>query len=403
MKSKIKIKNFYYGLLLIYIMNEVFSETQLINISAMASILAIIRYSILAVLIISIFLKNVGIGKNIFFPFFIMCLFLVFNLFFMGSGISFIPIILFTIVLKDYSLQKIFKWSLYALIFSHLFIIACTYLGILNDNIETRYLSSDSSGIFSGMYYRHDMGFLIHNQIPLFFLIIYFYIIAYKRSNITIVENIIYMIFNCFIFKMCGARVVFILVFITYIGFYFIKLSKNIRMRNTTIPWHLIYPVLTAASFIVFLGYNSRSKFWNFLNAIFNNRIKFANEAINNYGISFFGAGKNLTGNTVGNGYISITLINGIIVFIIVIGIWTYLTYLAEKKNNRYLILVLFMLAIENLINTHLGSFKLIPFFCILTNIKDPFLSEKFNGYLLLKKKRKYEKYWLTSQSRKEL
>ena len=86
-------------------------------------------------------------------------------------------------------------------------------------------------------------------------------------------------------------------------------------------------------------------------------------------------------------GFLNTMLINGVIVCVLLIGIWTYITWIAEKKNNRYLVFILVILAFENLINTHLESFKLIPLFCILVNPNDPFLDTSFNEKIIKKQK----------------
>ena len=53
------------------------------------------------------------------------------------------------------------------------------------------------------------------------------------------------------------------------------------------------------------------------------------------------------------------------------------LLFLAVKNNNRYLTLTLVMIAVENLINPHLGSYLFIPFLCILVNKKDLLVTNK--------------------------
>jgi hypothetical protein len=122
------------------------------------------------------------------------------------------------------------------------------------------------------------------------------------------------------------------------------------------------------------------------MDMIFNNRIRMASEAFRFYGVGLIGAGSkavlynsaSLINVTLDNGYINVLIGDGLIIFLFILGIWTYITFIAEKQRNKYLLLVLCLMALENLINTHLGSFKLIPFFCILANPDDPFLKQAY-------------------------
>ena len=139
------------------------------------------------------------------------------------------------------------------------------------------------------------------------------------------------------------------------------------------------------------------------LNLFFNNRLRFAKEAIDFYGINILGAGKFagtynstvLAENNVDNGYIALFLQNGIVIACIVIGFWMYLTYVAAKKGNAYLTLALVVLAVENLLNSYLGSYKVLPFFCILLNQQDPFVEGEIM-YHVHRKKLKHKRVKLT-------
>lgn len=386
MVNKVKLSKIYYVLLIIFIINDVFSESQLVNFSGISVMLTVVRYLDLGILVVAIFYRNMNVKKNIIMLFGIISIFIIFNLLIEGSGLSLLPILLFTLMSRDYSLEKIFKITIVSLLAAHLLVIMCTWGGLLEDNIGSRYIGYSSS-LLGGHYQRHSMGFLVHNQIPLFFMIIYFYIILYKRENIKFIENIFFVVSNYFIFSLFGARIVFILVFVVFGGYYVIKIANKFDLKIFSVPWHLSYPILAFFSYVVFFKYDENNRMWVKLNLFFNNRIEFAHKALKHYGIKLIGSGKNLVGNTVDNGYLNTMLINGVIVCVLLIGIWTYITWIAEKKNNRYLVFILVILAFENLINTHLESFKLIPLFCILVNPNDPFLDTSFNEKIIKKQK----------------
>ena len=397
--GKIKYCHFYYTLLVLYILNQVLSESQFVNLSIMAKLLFAARYAILGALFVLLVFQNIQIKRWLVVLLAILLLFVCLNLFFADGGLSYIPIVLFVIGAKNCSSEKIFRYTIWTLVISHIFIILCAKIGILEDTIDFRFIGEYTGNLFGGAYYRHNAGFLVHNQIALAYFILYLYIIVYKRENLKLFENIFYMLLNYAVFHFFGSRIVFLLTFFACALFYVIKLLKHwwAWPHPRHAYWFWIYPVLTAVSLGTALAYNPSSRLWLALDMIFNNRIRLANEAIRFYGISIIGAGKNaglynsatLANNTVDNGYIATLISGGIVVTVILIGIWTFLTYLAEKKHNKYLVLVLVMIAIENLVNTHIGSFKLLPFFCILINPEEPFLQEDFAGKLLLNKKNK--------------
>lgn len=390
--KKIRFERLYYILLVLYIFNQVFSESHFVDFWGMALVLTFVRYLVLVILVIIIISKNIKIKKQIAIISILMLTFIISNMVFAGGGISYIPIFLFAIASKNFSLDKIFKYTIYSIIYSHLMVILATKVGILQDTVDFRYVGKFTGSVLSGAYYRHDMGFLVHNQIALAYMIVYLYIIAYKRENIKFYENVLLMILNYIIFCLFGSRIVFLLTMLVCILFYVLKAfgKKNSRIKYF---WTMSYIVCACVSLTFTLAYKSENQWWKIVDMIFNNRISQANEAIKYFGVGILGAGKNaglyssISSNafTIDNGYICIMISEGVGILLILIGIWTYLIYLAEKHNNKYMVLVLVILALENIINTHLGSFKLIPFFCILLNENDDFLCDKFNGNFRLR------------------
>ena len=193
------------------------------------------------------------------------------------------------------------------------------------------------------------------------------------------------MALNYVVFKYFGSRVVFILMFLAIASYYLIKIHKDHRKKKIPPLLTFIYFIAAALSVVSACLYKNNS-LWNKMDMIFNNRIRMASEAFRFYGVGLIGAGSkavlynsaSLINVTLDNGYINVLIGDGLIIFLFILGMWTYITFIAEKQRNKYLLLVLCLMALENLINTHLGSFKLIPFFCILANPDDPFLKQAY-------------------------
>ncbi len=381
---KIRNETIYYLLLIIYIFNQVLSESQYIKMPTISLVLVVVRYFVLVTLIIYIF-EKMKISSRWVLLFGIFILFSLLNLILVDGGISYFAIILFSISSRNCSLEKIFRYTLYSLIGSHLFVVLSACIGILNDNVEFRYIGKFSGSVLSGAYYRHSMGFLVHNQVPVVCLIIYLYIIILKRNRIKITESIAFLALNYIVFKYFGSRVVFILMFLAIASYYLIKIHKDHRKKKILPFLTFIYLIAAALSVVSACLYKD-NVLWNKVDMIFNNRIRMAGEAFRFYGVGLIGSGSkavlynsaSLINVTLDNGYINVLIGDGLIIFLFILGMWTYITFIAEKHRNKYLLLVLCLMALENLINTHLGSFKLIPFFCILANPDDPFLRQAY-------------------------
>lgn len=381
---KVRKETIYCSLLVMYIFNQVLSESQYINIPTSSLVLAAVRYFVLVALTIYIFEQN-KICKRWVFLFGPFILFSLLNLILVDGGISYLVIILFVVASKNCSLEKIFRYTLYALIASHLFVVLSACIGILNDNIDFRYVGKFSGSVLSGAYYRHSMGFLVHNQVPIVCLIIYLYVIVLKRNRIKKTESVAFLVLNYVVFKYFGSRVVFLLMPLAIASYYLIKMNKNVRLKKITPFLSFIYLVAAVSSIIAAYCYKDNN-LWSKIDMIFNNRIRMSSEALRFYGIGLIGSGRksvlyssdSLLNVTLDNGYINVLIGDGIVVFLILIAIWTFITFIAKKKKNNYLLLVLCLIAVENLINAHLGSFKLIPFFCILANPNDPFLNQSY-------------------------
>ncbi len=400
---KLKTEGIFLILYVLYIINQILSESQFINIDVMDQLLTLSRYAILGLLIMFIISKNKMHGKRKIVLILVLAFFLIINLIFKNGGLSYLPIVLFVLATQDLSVQKIWTITIWTLSLMTIFVMLCAKLGIVKDMINLRYIGDNTGAFFSGSYVRHNMGFLVHNQIALTFLIIYLLIIAYKRDKIRWYENLLFMVLNFIVFNYFGSRIVFIITVLTCVAFYAIKFLKKSTLRNLANIWMLSYPLLAIASFGVALTYNSSNQISLMLNLFFNNRLRFAKEAIDFYGINILGAGKFagtynstvLAENNVDNGYIALFLQNGIVIACIVIGFWMYLTYVAAKKGNAYLTLALVVLAVENLLNSYLGSYKVLPFFCILLNQQDPFVEGEIM-YHVHRKKLKHKRVKLT-------
>ena len=382
----------------LYILTNVFIESELADLGPMGKILRLLKYMGILFVILSCYndakldIKRTKIiGILIFISLINM---IVFN---GGTAIVEIAIIIGCFAMIRDNLKDIFKWSIYNLTVGHIIIMLLSFVGILEDHITTRWVGSYMGSFFGGEYIRHQMGFLASNQIPLTLMIVYIMFIAYKKEKITIKEQLLFLILNMCCFISFGARVSFLLIIGAFFVYCILRISDKF-FPNWTIKTNFIwilYPFCMMISVILGYFYNSGSNLWLLLNDIFYNRIRWAHAGLKHYGLSILGYGLKAgqaTGtngeNLVDNGYVLILLQRGIILTIMVIVMWSYLTYIAER--DKYMVLSLILIAVASLIDNHLISYKMIPFYCTFISGQDEI---KNKGRMLLDKYKFVFKY----------
>ena len=384
----------------LYILTNVFIESELADLGPMGKILRLLKYMGILFVILSCYndakldIKRTKIiGILIFISLINM---IVFN---GGTAIVEIAIIIGCFAMIRDNLKDIFKWSIYNLTVGHIIIMLLSFVGILEDHITTRWVGSYMGSFFGGEYIRHQMGFLASNQIPLTLMIVYIMFIAYKKEKITIKEQLLFLILNMCCFISFGARVSFLLIIGAFFVYCILRISDKF-FPNWTIKTNFIwilYPFCMMISVILGYFYNSGSNLWLLLNDIFYNRIRWAHAGLKHYGLSILvyglkaGQATGTNGeNLVDNGYVLILLQRGIILTIMVIVMWSYLTYIAEKNRDKYMVLSLILIAVASLIDNHLISYKMIPFYCTFISGQDEI---KNKGRMLLDKYKFVFKY----------
>lgn len=378
---KIKRQDIFYILVILYMLNQVFSESQLIEHSTINILLKLSRFIIIVMFTFYASFNNFMCKKKQFLILFFLIISMMVNMLLFEGGNALFAIIMVTWASRGCSLVKIYKSCILSLFFGYLFICGLCMFGLLEDVVSVRYIGDYLGGLFSGKYLRHSMGFLVHNQIPTTFAILCLLLIIMKKNEISIIETAVILIFNALLFPYFGSRIVFVLINLTFVIYWIMKMFLKLTEKHLYVLKnkyeYFIYPVFSILSFILVLAYNQNNRFMASLNLLFNNRLSMAKYALQNYGFTLFGLGKeagtynDLINNTVDNGYILLFIQRGIIISIIVILLYSYLSGIAARKHNIYLQLALVVLAAENMINSHLLTYKLIPLYCILFNSKD--------------------------------
>ena len=257
-------------------------------------------------------------------------------------------------------------------------------IGLLPDNIDVRWLGNQTGAFFQGEYVRHAFGFLNSNQIPLIFMILLFMYVGIRGKRFTVVETIVAVLINSLIFSYCGSRISFVLVFVFLVCFWIVRIySLKVKSRfNWLVVGYAAYPLAFLISLIGSYAYRAGNSFWVAVDLVLNNRLSLANKLLAVYPVSLLGYGKfagtysGLGNATADNGYVLLFLQTGILISVMVLILHEYIMHICIKKKCTSLVICLIFIAIENLINAHMPSYKLIPLYCILANCDDSFFDE---------------------------
>lgn len=381
----LKKDNLFFLLSHVFIYLQVFSESQLNSIPSIGRPLMILRYGILVALFAYILSDKISGKKNILINSLIFLFVVLSNTFLVSGGTSILSLFLIVWASKGKSLDRIFRNTIIDLLISHFFIALLCSRGILNDDVNTRWLGNYAGAFFSGESVRHSMGFLVHNQIPTTFLLVTLLYIVYRSDLLTLTETAVLIVVNVILYVYFGSRTTLLLVIVSLMVYWLIRSKRKlfgITKRNyATKSGYWVYPILCLGSFILTLAYNNKNRLLSYLNLFFNNRLTMGHQALAEYGVSLIGYGNEagtystLANATVDNGYILVYLQRGIIILVAVLVLYELLISIALKQKNMYLIMILVFLAFENTINAHLFTYKLIPLYCILLNREDMMLT----------------------------
>ena len=384
------------GLYVLYIVNQILSASQFTNLESVNVLLTYSRYALFVLItlfaILHVCKKNASKTK-----FFLIVALLaagLMNMLFVDGGIALLLDVIIVFSYKKKSLYKIFRVTFWTILLTNLFVVLCCRMGIIEDVVSVRWLGNQTGKFFAGRYDRHTYGFLVQNQIPNAFLILYLIMIVLYKGKLTFIQDAIVLVIDYFLFSIFGARISFVLTIVAVLIHATSLIIDKYRKRKNSGRRYIapiVFVVSGLLSFSACLAYGGGYGFTRTLDLIFNNRLRLGSEAIRYYGIKLIGSGKTsgtymgaLADNTVDNGYILLFIQYGLIIGIFVLALWIYVSVLCNK--SRYCTGALIIFALLNIVDSHLTSYMAIPFMCILLNQNDPLI---LSDVVLLKKRRR--------------
>ena len=385
---KIKKGDLYFILLDIFLFVQVFSESQLNEQFFVGNLLFVSRIIVLALLAVNAIFSlrlyasiDVSIKKGFAYVFFSCCLA---NAILFDGGQSLLCVVFAVVGAKDKPLKRVFKNTLISLTAAHAIVLFLCMIGLLHDNIDVRWIGNQTGAFFQGEYVRHAFGFLNSNQIPLIYMLLLFMYAGIREEQFTVAETIAAVLINSLIFSYCGSRISFVLVLVFLVCFWIARIySAKVKSRfNWLVVGYAAYPLAFLISLIGSYAYRAGNSFWVAVDLVLNSRLSLANKLLAVYPVSLLGYGKlagtysGLGNATADNGYVLLYLQTGVFLSVMILILHEYMMHICIKKKCISLMICLIFIAIENLINAHMPSYKLIPLYCILVNSKDSFFDE---------------------------
>lgn len=365
---------------ILYIFNAVLSESNYDQFSALNNLLFVMRMGLLAVFAAICFSYEENVKKLVCMLIFLLVV--VSNVILADGALGPLIMLFIAWASKCQNLKSIFKTTIVAFISCYVFVYISYLLGIVEGYSSIRELNVLG---FEGTYTRNSLGFKHSNQIPTLLYIVFAIFIIYKQKYLKVTHVIAFVILNILIYLQCNSRISFLLTFMAIALYYTIKgmcATKHMSMGQRLFDFcmHYSFPICAFTSLIAGILYNTSSFVWIVMNYILNNRLELTNKAIGYYGINVLGSGKtvgqsaSLAGIVVDNGYIACLLQYGVVISLIVLVSLFLVSNIAKRNENTYILLAIFVIALGNLVDMTIMSYKCIPLFCIIFHTKDPLL-----------------------------
>lgn len=368
---------FFYGL---FIIDCVLSESHIVDNMISDFFLTVVRYSSLACLtFVGMYKGKFKTNRKLWLGCFLILCALI-NAVFYGGGTSLLCIAVVLMAYKEChaNSKELFSFTMKMIAGASISVFLLSLLGLIKDTVGTRVVGLEMGAFFARTYVRHSYGFIAANLFPLNLVIMYILRISYKGNDVTFSENIAWLVTDFVFFNVFGSRISFIILFVDIVACLLLQLSHKVKSRKKLLKnhfpkWWMCFPVCFAISAFASFKYDVNSSQWRYINNVFMDRFRMAHFAIRQYGVSAFGKGmeasqyiNGIENAVIDNGYISVLLQNGIFICLIVIVAWSFLTYNAERQKREYLLVGLVSLAVMNVIDAHLISYKMLPFYCLM-------------------------------------
>lgn len=371
-------------LLSIYLIIQVLSESSYVKYEWINILLYSFRLGVLVFFSIYVFFQ-LKLKLNKLFPIMVCFVSILINMFFSEGGyaILYIIIIVLAYSISQIEINDLLRLVISVSIFAELIVIVSSLIGVIDNEVVYRELSSSNGSFFQGIYTRYYLGFLNFNQLAHAYFDILILIVFLKGERIKLADCIVLITVGFVIYEVSNCRLEFLLEMVIVFSIIILKFCKKsskpkiVHQKGKRCLWCIV-PCLSVFSFVVAYSFDFSNYFFVVLNDVFSNRLYWSQLILQYYGEStftFWGNGKS-AGNTyeelgyiIDSGYIKEVIQRGVIISAIFVCIWSKLVNYAQKAGNFYLMVCILSIVVANAVNETFISPRLIPIYCLFFSV----------------------------------
>lgn len=327
------------------------------------SLCTVVRLASLSLLVFKIIFIDYKYSK-ITFCLCIICLLIAMSTQFTTSQTTidtFINVFIIIMAARNIPFEKITYFIFVVSSIGFLITISFAFLGVINNSViitngEKRYYLGFDYVSFASIY-----------LVNIIFCGVYSYT-AKKKNSLPWTYIILALGMDYFIYKMTATRLTFGIILI-FVLLYIIVEKFHIPLFNNKRMMGIIsiglFPIMGLGTYWLSSSYIATDEKWMIFNKILSNRLLLNKRAITMYNIKWFG--QVIEFNTdfnagidsymyIDSGYMNLLLQYGIIAFITVLIIYSFMLWMSIKETNNVLIIWLICVCIYNMINGMLLS-----------------------------------------------
>lgn len=270
------------------------------------------------------------------------------------------------LALKEFEPKDIFKSYLVINLFYFIITIVLNKAGILESKL---YYTSN-------MVVRDDLGFGNPNRAFLSFYLIWISYLYIKFETYNIKDRIILIVSAIIMYSITYSRTAFITIVLTMI---IVEIIRIVDIKKNHIIIALIPTIIV--SITLFIGYRMNNSI--IMNEILSKRPQLWHLFLNNdiYKINLFGYDNNIieymsqgSKLALDNSYIYILFKNGLVIFLMIIGVYTLMLYMYGKHNKKKEVIIITSILIysfgESILTDVSTNITLIYIYIVLSSIK---------------------------------
>lgn len=252
--------------------------------------------------------------------------------------------------------KKVLKYYIYATAFGFLInVLLCILTKYTGNVVQYRYF---------GERVRYGLGFYYASLPSYYFLsIVSTYILL--KSKLIFKEYLIILFLNILIFIFTDTKAPFIY---TNILILYLIIINNIKSPKIIDVFGVLcvisFPFFVLFSYFTSYFYNENNPILFFFNKILTGRLSITHKAMELYGFNILGQTVDIVippETHVDSSFISMLMLNGLLVIIIAILFMTFFSFLAYKQRNRSLIVVLTFIAIRSSFDFGFMAMQFMP------------------------------------------